>query len=64
MKESRVMEELHKIREKIYEEEKNLSIEERIKKTREESEKYIKEHNLKLKRVPSKKLLTYSKKTA
>ncbi|MDQ1327114.1 MAG: hypothetical protein QG641_394 [Candidatus Poribacteria bacterium] len=64
MKESKVMEELHKIREKIYEEEKNMSIEERVKKTREESEKYIKEHNLKLKRIPSKKLLTYSKKTA
>ena len=56
MTESKTMQELHKIREKIYEEEKNLSIEERIKKTREESEKYIKEHNLKLKRVPSKKL--------
>jgi hypothetical protein len=64
MNESKVMEELHKIREKIYEEEKNMSIKERVKKTREESEKYIKEHNLKLKRVPSKKLLTYSKKTA
>jgi len=39
MTESKTMQELHKIREKIYEKEKNLSIEERIRKTREESEK-------------------------
>jgi len=51
MNEPKTMRELHKIRERIYEEEKDLSIEERIKKTREESDKILNEYNIKLKRV-------------
>jgi hypothetical protein len=64
MTESKTMQELHKIREKIYEEEKNLSIEERIKKTREESEKILQEYNIKLRRVNSKNKLSSAKKSA
>jgi len=64
MTESKTMQELHKIREKIYEEEKNLSIEERIKKTREESEKILREYNLKLKRVNPKNKPSSAKKSA
>lgn len=64
MKESRVMQELHRIREKIYEEEKDLSIEERVRKVREESEKYIQEHNIRLKRVNPKSVQDSVKKSA
>jgi hypothetical protein len=64
MKESKVMQELHRIRERIYEEEKDLSIEERVRKVREESEKYIQEHNLKLRRVNSKNVQDSVKKSA
>ena len=64
MTESKTMQELHKVREKIYEEEKNLTIEERIKKTREESEKILQEYNIKLKRVNPKNKLSSAKKSA
>ena len=64
MKESKVMQELHKIREKIYEEEKDLSIEERVRKVREESEKYIQEHSIKLRRVNPKNVRDSVKKSA
>ena len=64
MKESKVMQELHKIREKIYEEEKDMGIEERIEKTREESDKILREYNIKLRRVNPKNVRDSVKKSA
>ena len=48
---NKTLAELHKIREEIYEEEKNLSPKEVIEKIHEESEKFMKENNLKLRRL-------------
>lgn len=45
---SKVLDEIHKIREEIYEEHKNLPTEEVLKKVRLESENFMKKHNLKL----------------
>ena len=54
------LEEIHKIMEKIYEEEKSLSSEQRIKRIREESDKFIQERNLDLKRVRPKEIKSIS----
>lgn len=51
MKESEEMEELHKIMERFYEEDKNLTPEQKVKKIREESEKFMIEQGLHLRRV-------------
>lgn len=56
MKKLRGLDEIHEIMEKIYEEEKNLTPAQKIKKLREESEQFLLEHNLKLKRVKLKEL--------
>ena len=52
--EPKMMKILHKIMEGIYKEEKNLSPVERVKKIRDESEKFIKERNLKIRRLSRK----------
>ncbi|MEW6675335.1 MAG: hypothetical protein AB1348_04920 [Nitrospirota bacterium] len=54
MKGLKGLKEIHEIMEKIYEEEKGLSAEQRIKKLREESDKFILERSLELKRVKPK----------
>jgi shikimate kinase len=46
IKESKVMEEIHKIREKHYEETKNMSCKERVDLTKKVSEKILRELNL------------------
>lgn len=51
MKVSKALDEIHVIMEQIYEEEKGLSKEERVKKIRAESEKFMAEYNLKLRRI-------------
>jgi len=48
MKEPKLMQEIHKIQEKIYEEDKNLSRKERIEKTNRIAEEMIRRHGLKL----------------
>jgi len=48
------LKEIHLIMEKIYEEERNLSPAERVKKIRDESEKFIKKGNLKIRRLSRK----------
>ncbi|MFH1259065.1 MAG: hypothetical protein ABII74_04530 [Elusimicrobiota bacterium] len=50
-KEPEPMREIHEIREKLYEEEKNLTPEERIAKVRKESEDMIKKYGLKFKKL-------------
>ena len=45
-KEPKAMREIHKIREKIYEETKHLSAEERVKLIHERVDKFLKERNL------------------
>lgn len=47
----KILKEIHEIMEKIYEEEKNLTIPERVKKIREEAEKLINTEKLKIKRI-------------
>jgi len=56
MKEPKGLKEIHEIMEKIYEEEKELSTKQRIKKIREESDKFILERNLNLKRIKPKEV--------
>lgn len=51
MKGLKGLEEIHEIMEKIHEEEKELSAEQRVKKLREESDKFMVERKLDLKRV-------------
>ncbi|MBI5555968.1 MAG: hypothetical protein HY920_08980 [Elusimicrobia bacterium] len=51
---NKTLDELHKIREEIYEEEKNLTIAERLKKIHKESEAILKKHNLKLRIIQKK----------
>lgn len=48
---SKTMADLHKIRETIFEEEKSLSKEAKIKKTRETSDKFLKKYGLKPRRL-------------
>jgi hypothetical protein len=57
MKEPKAMEDLHKIMEKFYEEDKNLSSEQKIKKIREESESFMRERGLRLRRMKGKQLI-------
>lgn len=45
------LDEIHEIMEKIYDEEKDLNREQRLKKIREESDKFLSERKLSLKRV-------------
>ncbi|GAI79772.1 unnamed protein product [marine sediment metagenome] len=56
MKEPKELKQIHKIMEKIYEEEKRLNAKQRVKKLREESEKFMLERKLSLKRVKPKEL--------
>lgn len=51
MKGPKALKEIHKIMEKIYEEEKDLSANQRVARIREESEKYLKDRKLHLKRA-------------
>jgi len=54
MKEPKAMREIHKIMEKIYEEEKYLTPEERVKRVHDESGKFLRDAGLKLKRSEKK----------
>jgi len=56
MKRQRGLDEIHKVMENIYEEEKKLTLEQRIKRLREESEGFLLERQLNLKRVKPKEL--------
>ena len=56
MKKPKELKEIHEIMEKIYEEEKRLNIEQRVKKLREESDKFMLERKLSLKRIKPKEL--------
>lgn len=56
MKGLKGLKEIHEIMEKIYEEEKGLSAEQRVKKLREESDKFMLERKLSLKRAKPKEL--------
>jgi len=58
MKEPKEMEKLHKIMEEFYEEDKDLSPEQKVKKIREESEKFMIERGLHLRRIKNKQLDT------
>lgn len=60
MKELKGLKEIHEIMEKIYEEEKKLSSEQRVKKIKEESDKFMLERKLSLKRVNPKELKHFS----
>lgn len=60
MKESKGLREIHEIMEKIYEEEKELTPEQRIKRIREESDEFIRQRKLNLKRVKPKELKVYN----
>lgn len=60
MKEPKGLKEIHEIMEKIYEEEKVLSAEQRVKKIKEESDKFMMERKLSLKRVKPKELKSLS----
>lgn len=53
---SKTLDEIHEIREKIYEEEKDLSTADILKKIRIESEEFMKKHNLKLRRYERKSI--------
>lgn len=54
MKKSKGLDEIHEIVEKISVDEKGLTPEQRIKKIREEADRFLLERNLNLKRVGSK----------
>ena len=54
MKEPKELKQIHAIMEKIYEEEKRLNAKQRVKKLREESEKFMLERKLNLRRVKPK----------
>lgn len=56
MKRLKGLDEVHEIIEKIYDEEKDLTPEQRIKKLREESERFLLERKLNLKRVKPKEV--------
>jgi len=56
MKELKELKQIHTIMEKIYEEEKRLNTKQRVKKLREESEKFMLERKLNLRRVNPKEL--------
>lgn len=50
------LKEIHEIMEKIYNEEKNMNADQRAINARNEAEKFLKERNLKLKRIPQKEI--------
>lgn len=50
------LDEIHEIMEKIYEEEKGFSAEQRVKKIRQEADKFMVERKLNFKRVKPKEL--------
>jgi hypothetical protein len=54
MKEPKGLREIHKIMEKIYEEEEILNAGQRVRKIREESDRFVMERKLNLKRVKTK----------
>ncbi len=56
MKELKELRQIHAIMEKIHEEEKRLNAKQRVKKLREESEKFMLEQKLNLRRVKPKEL--------
>jgi hypothetical protein len=56
IKKSKELKEMHEIMEKIYEEEKGFNAEQRVRKIKEESEKFMKERKLNLKRIGPKEL--------
>ena len=60
MKEPKGLKEIHEIMGKIYEEEKVLSADQRVKKIREESDRFVMERKLSLKRVKTKELKSLS----
>jgi hypothetical protein len=60
MTEPKGLNEIHEIMEKIYEEEKVLSADQRVKKIREESDRFVMERKLSLKRVKTKELKSLS----
>jgi len=51
---SKIIDDIHKIREKLYEEEKGLTTKELLEKIHKESDEFIKKYNLKLRRVENK----------
>ena len=57
MKEPKAMEELHIIMEKFYEDDKDLTSEQKVLKIREESESFMREHGLRLRRMKGKQLI-------
>lgn len=56
MKGLKGLKEIHEIMEKIYEEEEGLSSEEKVKRLREESERFMQERKLVLRRVRAREL--------
>jgi len=56
MKRLKGLDEIHELMEKIYEEEKKLIPEQRIKKLREESDRFLLERKLNLKRIKPKEV--------
>ena len=60
MNESKAMKELHDIMGRFYEEEKNLTSDQKVRKIREESEGFLRERGIKLKRMKSKKLIKFA----
>ena len=56
MKRFKGLDEVHEIIEKIYDEEKDLTPEQRIKRLREESDKFLSDRGLRLKRIKPKKI--------
>ena len=57
MKESKEMEELHRIMERFYEEDKDLTPDQKVKKIRDESERFMIEHGLYLRKVKSRQFI-------
>ena len=55
----KALKEIHEIMEKIYSEEKGLSAQERAKRTREESEKFLKERKINLRHAPQKETVIF-----
>ena len=56
MKRLKGLDEVHEIIEKIYDEEKDLTPEQRIKRLREESDKFLSDRGLRLKRIKPKEI--------
>jgi hypothetical protein len=60
MKNPKGLKEIHEIVEEIYEEEKVLTADQRVNKIREESDRFVMERKLSLKRVKTKELKSLS----